>query len=83
MPIKGKKISMPTYGGDNKRVGNNKAKKATKGDPSLYNVFGKPKRRLKVKDSEGKTKAVLKRGKATKGSSGKTEYPYSVKKKNA
>ncbi len=81
MPIKGKKISMPTYGGDNKRVRNNKAKKAAKGDSSLYNMFGKPKRRLTVKDSEGRTKAVLKRGKATKSESGKTEYPYTEKKK--
>ena len=82
MPISGGKISMPSYGGDKKgRVAKRKAKRAAKGDPSLYNIAGKPKRRLKVKDSSGKKVAVLKRGKATKSASGKTEYPYTVKKK--
>ena len=52
MPISGGKISMPSYGGDKKgRVAKRKAKRAAKGDPSLYNIAGKPKRRLKVKDS--------------------------------
>ena len=67
---------MPSYGGNKKRVAKRKAKKAAKGDPSLYNIAGKPKRRMVLGDS-----TVLKRGKAYKGASGRTEYPYTVKKK--
>ena len=84
MPISGGSISMPSYGGDKKRVAKRKAKraaKAAKGDSSLYNIAGKPKRRMAIKDDAGKKVAVIKRGKAKKSPSGKTGYTYTTVKK--